>query len=94
MPWDDALVYVLDEEGNAEYRIYDLNAVNYFKPYAPENMEYLGEYYAGEGAAVDVGYEMTVTTNPGTGQKLLRGVVMPEHLEMVFNIFLKNRKNL
>lgn len=44
LPYDDALVYVLDEEGNAEYRIYDLNAVPALKKYSPK-MEYAEEYY-------------------------------------------------
>ena len=48
LPYDDALVYVLDEEGNAEYRIYDLNAVSQLKKYAPE-MEYSDDYYVGYG---------------------------------------------
>lgn len=55
LPWDDALVYVLDESGDAEYRVYDLNAKGYLEPYAPE-MEYQGEYYAGEGTPVEVEY--------------------------------------
>lgn len=50
LPWDDALVYVVDESGDTEYRIYDLNAYKALKKYAPE-MEYADEYYAGEGEA-------------------------------------------
>ncbi len=49
LPYDDALVYVVDEKGNAEYRIYDLNSVGALKPYSPE-MKYVNdEYYAGTG---------------------------------------------
>ena len=55
LPYDDALVYVVDEEGNAEYRIYDLNAVRALKPYSPENMRYENEsYYVGTGEKKDV----------------------------------------
>ncbi len=50
LPYDDALVYVVDDKGNAEYRIYDLNAVGALKPYSPENMKYINnEYYVGTG---------------------------------------------
>ena len=49
LPYDDALVYVVDEKGNAEYRIYDLNSVGALKPYSPK-MKYVNdEYYAGTG---------------------------------------------
>lgn len=44
LPYDDALVYVLDGDGKHEYRIYDLNAVSALKKYAPD-MKYNGEYY-------------------------------------------------
>lgn len=50
LPYDDALVYVVDEQGNTEYRIYDLNAVGALKPYSPEKMKYVNsEYYVGMG---------------------------------------------
>ena len=57
LPYDDALVYVVDQTGSAEYRVYDLNAVGYLKDHAPE-MEYRGEYYAGAGPRVDVEYQI------------------------------------
>lgn len=44
LPYDDALIYVLDGEGGHEYRIYDLNSVSALKKYAPD-MKYNGEYY-------------------------------------------------
>ncbi|MBQ7354663.1 MAG: M20/M25/M40 family metallo-hydrolase [Clostridia bacterium] len=53
LPYDDALVYVVDEEAGDEYRIYDLNAYSALEAYAPE-MEYAGEYYVGEGKAQSV----------------------------------------
>lgn len=55
LPWDDALVCAIDERGREEYRIYDLNSIGYLAPYAPE-MEYNGEYYAGQGEKMDVEY--------------------------------------
>ena len=65
LPWDDALVYVLDATGHAEYRIYDLNALGYLEPYAPE-MEYQGAYYAGAGPDMDVEYEILSTSDANT----------------------------
>ena len=65
LPWDDALVYVIDENGHAEYRVYDLNALSYLEPYAPE-MTYNSEYYVGEGPAVDVEYELLSTAEGDT----------------------------
>lgn len=44
LPYDDALVYVLDENGDHEYRIYDLNSVRALEKYAPD-MKYNGAYY-------------------------------------------------
>lgn len=66
LPWDDALVYVRGENGDAEYRVYDLNALGYLESYAPEEMAYHGEYYAGEGAAVDVEYEILSAADGNT----------------------------
>jgi len=54
LPYDDALVYVLDADGDFEYRIYDLNAYRALKNYAPA-MSYSGEYYAGEGEEKNIG---------------------------------------
>ena len=48
LPFDDALIYVLDENGEAEYRIYDLNAKNALETYAPK-MTWAGDHYAGKG---------------------------------------------
>ena len=57
LPYDDALVYVVDQNGGAEYRVYDLNDIDYLREYAPE-LEYQGAYYAGNGAVVNVEYEI------------------------------------
>ncbi|MBQ8545348.1 MAG: M28 family peptidase [Clostridia bacterium] len=48
LPYDDALVYVCDESGENEYRIYDLNAYKALKKYAPK-MKYEDEYYRADG---------------------------------------------
>ncbi len=66
LPYDDALVYVVDENGDTEYRIYDLNAYRALKIYAPE-MEYedsekLG-YYKGEGEEKTVNHSILSTND-------------------------------
>ena len=48
LPWDDALVYVLDAGGESEYRIYDLNAMGELRAFAPK-MAYADGYYAAPG---------------------------------------------
>lgn len=60
LPWDDALVYVVDESGESEYRIYDLNAYRFVKKYAPK-MEYADPYYVGEGKEKNVGLSILST---------------------------------
>jgi len=61
LPYDDALVYVVDDKGNAEYRIYDLNAVSALKPYSPE-MEFVNdEYYMGKGEKKDIALSVLST---------------------------------
>lgn len=65
LPWDDALVYAVDETGSQEYRVYDLNALSYLEGYAPE-MAYQGEYYTGTGAPVDVEYHILSTAADDT----------------------------
>jgi competence protein ComGC len=55
LPYDDALVYVINEKGEAEYRIYDLNSVGALKKYSPEMKFVGGEYYAGAGEAKNIG---------------------------------------
>ena len=62
LPYDDALVYVIDEFDNREYRIYDLNAYYELKDYAP-SMEYLEEYYVGYGDSVVVEDSIKSTFN-------------------------------
>ena len=57
LPYDDALVYAEDAEGNCEYRIYDLNAYSYLVPYV-NDMTFNGEYYVGEADAFDVMYSI------------------------------------
>lgn len=53
LAYDDALVYASNINGNKEYRICDLNAYSALKKYAPE-MDYNGEYYAGQGDNPDI----------------------------------------
>ena len=54
LPQDDALVYILDENGESEYRIYDLNAYRALKAYAPK-MTYSDEgYYTAKGDAREI----------------------------------------
>ncbi len=65
LPYDDALVYVSDENGESEYRIYDLNAYGALKKYAPE-MKYEGEYYAGTGDKKDIQLNVLATSSNDT----------------------------
>lgn len=60
LPWDDALVYVVDENGDSEYRIYDLNAYRPLKKYAPE-MKYESDCYVGEGEEKNIGVSILST---------------------------------
>ncbi len=64
LPYDDALIYVLDGEGNSEYRAYDLNSYSYFASYAPK-MTYNGEYYVGKGDDVEVIYTVRTMVEDG-----------------------------
>ncbi len=66
LPHDDALVYVLDANGDSEYRVYDLNAYGALKQYAPEDMTYNGEYYVGEGAEIKVDHAIQSTNDNRT----------------------------
>ena len=70
LPYDDALVYVLDANGDSEYRVYDLNAYGALKKYAPD-MSYTGEYYVGEGAEIKVDHaiQSTITNRSITVRK-------------------------
>ena len=66
LPSDDALVYVVDEEGDTEYRVYDLNAYGALKAYSPE-MTYNEEgYYEGEGESVSVNHAIVSTNDEAT----------------------------
>ncbi len=60
LPYDDALVYAVDADGNREYRVYDLNAYRALKPYAPE-MAYGGAYYAGQGENPEIALSALAT---------------------------------
>lgn len=60
LPYDDALVYVSDMDGNFEYRIYDLNAYRALQKYAPE-MKYESAYYAGQGEDQNIGLVAAAT---------------------------------
>ena len=58
LPYDDALVYVVNADGEAEYRICDLNAYRELADYAPE-MEYHEDgYYAGKGEEIKVDHSV------------------------------------
>ena len=60
LPWDDALVYVVDENADPEYRVYDLNALPHLEAYAPE-LAYSDDHYAGTGPAVAVDHRIGST---------------------------------
>ncbi|MBR5188055.1 MAG: hypothetical protein IKW18_06250, partial [Clostridia bacterium] len=62
LPYDDALVYVMDDKGNSEYRIYDLNAVRALKPYSPEMTYTDNGYYVGTGEKKDVDLSILSTS--------------------------------
>lgn len=64
LPYDDALVYVVNEKGDTEYRIYDLNAYSALKEYAPE-MEYAETYYFGAGKADGIAHSISSTVENG-----------------------------
>ncbi len=64
LPYDDALVYVVDEKGDSEYRIYDLNAYAALKDYAPQ-MEYAETYYVGEGKEQSVDHAIRSAAEGG-----------------------------
>ena len=55
LKYDDALVYFLNENGEHEYYVYDLNAYSALKKYCPE-MEYSEDYicYIGKGEELDI----------------------------------------
>ena len=65
LPYDDALVYVSDVNGDSEYRIYDLNAYSALTKYAPE-MKYSGEYYVGEGEKMNFELKAAATATGNT----------------------------
>ena len=64
LPYDDALVYVSDTDGDHEYRIYDLNAYGALQEYAPE-MKYSGEYYVGRGEKQNIELKAIATADNG-----------------------------
>ena len=66
LPYDDALVYVVDGQGNTEYRIYDLNSVGALKPYSPEMTYHDGGYYVGTGEKKDVALSVLSTAANNT----------------------------
>ena len=66
LPYDDALIYVVDDQGKAEYRIYDLNAVRALKPYSPEMTYVNDEYYVGTGEKKDVALSILSTSENNT----------------------------
>lgn len=60
LPYDDALVYVVNEDQEAEYRIYDLNAYKALKKYAP-SMSYVEDYYVGKGEEKEISVKILST---------------------------------
>ncbi|MBQ8185878.1 MAG: M28 family peptidase [Clostridia bacterium] len=70
LPYDDALVYAVDETGAGEYRIYDLNAYGALKKYAPE-MDYADGYYAGTGEKIPVDHAI-LSAASGNALKIRR----------------------
>lgn len=64
LPYDDALVYVSDTDGDYEYRVYDLNAYGTLQEYAPE-MKYSGEYYVGKGEKQNIELKAIATADNG-----------------------------
>jgi len=66
LPYDDALVYVVDEKGNHEYRIYDLNAVGALKKYSPEMTFAEDTYYVGTGETKNIPYSVQSQTQDRT----------------------------
>ena len=65
LPHDDALVYVLNANGETEYRVYDLNAYSALKKYAPEMTYVNGEYYAAEGVEKEISHSILSTMERG-----------------------------
>ena len=53
LPYDDALIYVVDQQKGDVYRVYDLNAYSALEPYAPD-MEYVDDHYEGVGEEIQV----------------------------------------
>ncbi len=67
LKYDDALIYVLDESGNYEYRVYDINAYSALSKYCPE-MKYDSDNisYVGAGEKLDVGISLLTTAAGNT----------------------------
>ena len=61
LPYDDALVYVVNDKGETEYRIYDLNSVGALKKYSPELTYTEGGYYVGKGDKQNVALSILST---------------------------------
>jgi hypothetical protein len=61
LPYDDALVYVVNEKGEAEYRIYDLNSVGALKKYSPDMKFVNDEYYVGMGDEKNIALSILTT---------------------------------
>ena len=61
LPYDDALVYVVNDKGETEYRIYDLNSVGALKKYSPELTYTESGYYVGKGDKQNVALSVLST---------------------------------
>lgn len=64
LPYDDALIYAVAEDGTAEYRIYDLNSLRALRDYAPEKLEYVTDHYRADAEAMDT---LTVLSSAESG---------------------------
>lgn len=81
LPYDDALVYVVDADGSEEYRIYDLNAYSYLEKYANE-MTYNGEYYVGKANKHELAYQ--IKTHVADSSLVISKVIHDSYVYLTF----------
>ena len=63
LPYDDALIYVVNEKGETEYRIYDYNAFGALEKYSPEMTYADGGYYVGVGEKKNISHSILSTVH-------------------------------
>ena len=61
LPYDDALVLVVNENNEKEYRVYDLNAYQALKKYC-KDMIYHDSYYVKEDINIDIDFSINSTS--------------------------------